>query len=454
MRILLVILLLLPACQKVRIESEFKALKSTTKNLTNTDIVFNSYSSCPAMEKNVNCILAQGLERDEAVRIAVMNNPLLQADFEMLGIAKADLAQAGLYTNPQASNLFLYPTQDRGPGTTQVNIENKLTGKISDLWRVPLRTRIYEDELEMVTLRILTTLLDVIERTKSAYDASVKADLLIKNGERILFINTELRDEIYYRQGFGFSNELDKVNADAQVAAARTAVVTYKIEQVDAYLRLTELLGVLSPLQHIVFTDTIMTSKELPDSTVIELYALDYSPEIQIARYKIKRYDDIIQFEKASVWKDVNTGVAYKQDFDKPLRGWGPAIDFEIPLFDNNYAQIAKAEFKLERAKKKMRFKTLKIQQEIRMFFSQAQLVSQEIKHYKEIIIPSYQKAINYVYDYVQTMQQNMLEALQTQLNFYRAEQDLIEKYYNFHVSYNKLERAYGKNIIQKNSIN
>ncbi len=447
MRILLVLLLLLSGCHKIRIENEFKALKNSLRDSAGADIRYDSCSD-PAREITIRNQLAHGLSRDEAVKITLQNNPSLQADFDRLGIAKADLIQAGLYTNPQTTTLVHIPTKDHGPDAAQVDIESTLTGKLSDLWRVPLRTRIHEDELQIVTLRILTTILDLIEQTKSAYDSTVKANLQLENDELLLSFTKELRDEIYYRQGFGYSNELHKNNADAQVTVAQSAVINRKKESMSTSLHLTELLGI-SPTRHpIVLTDSIMESRQVPTIACLEGYTLENHPEILIARYKIKRYEDTVTFEKASIWKDVAIGVGYKQDFDKQFRGWGPAVDFEIPLFDTNYAQIAKAEFELERAKKKMRSKTIKVQREIRMYSIQAQQELLEIKHYSKKVIPSYEKSVDYTYTYAQTMQLTMLEALDSQLNLYRAKQELIEKYYNFHSSYNKLERAYGRTFI------
>jgi cobalt-zinc-cadmium efflux system outer membrane protein len=48
-------------------------------------------------------VLAGGLELDEALRLAPLNNRHLQAEFAALGVARADLVQAGLLRNPSAS---------------------------------------------------------------------------------------------------------------------------------------------------------------------------------------------------------------------------------------------------------------------------------------------------------------------------------------------------------------
>jgi outer membrane protein TolC len=443
----------MPACYKVPITQEFNNLKRTTKEITGSEIIYDSYNKYPDMECTIKATIAHGLSRDEAVQTALMNNPALQADFAQLGIAKADLIQAGLYTNPKTENVFRFPTASHGPGTAQTNIESVTTGRLSDLWQVPLRKKIYEDELEIITLRILTAIIDIVENTKSAYDACVMADLKLENEKIILSFAMELREEIYYRQGFGYSSDLDKYNVDAQVADIQVAITEREKERKNAYLHLTGLLGITPSSKEIILTDTILGAVSTPSLCELESYALEYRPEMLVARYKIKRFEDTARFEKSRIWKDVNIGIAFKQDFDKPFRGWGPAINFEIPVFDSNYAQIAKAEFEFERAKKKLRYRKIKIQEELRTFLVRVNKEKKEIAYYNTFIIPLYEKAIDYTYTYANTMQLNMLTALESQLTLYKAEQELIEKYYNFHISFNKLERAYGKNIQMNNEV-
>ena len=60
-------------------------------------------------EAEVRSALSDGLSLDEALRLALLNNRQLQSQFLTIGIAKADLTQAGLLTNPSLSLLFLLP---------------------------------------------------------------------------------------------------------------------------------------------------------------------------------------------------------------------------------------------------------------------------------------------------------------------------------------------------------
>lgn len=446
MRIIFVLLLvgLLPACKKVHIDREFNQLKKTTQDITGSEIIYDSKVSHQDTEANIKNSFSKGLSRQAAVKIALMNNPVLQAEFENLGISKADLIQAGLYTNPTTNNVFRFATHGE---TRQTNIENVLTGTISDLWQVPFRKKIFEDELEITTLRILTTILDITENTKSAYDRCIKANLQLENEKIILTYTNELRDEIYYRQLFGYTDDLDKYNIDAQLASVKATIAALEKQQKNAYIHLKKMLGITPSDRAIILTDTILTDFGIPSLAELESYALQYRPEIQIFQFKMKRYEHTVRYEKSRIWKDVTIGPAYKRDFDRPYQGWGLAANFTIPLFDTNYAQIAKAEFEFEQARKELWAETIEIQKELRTALVSFNKIKKEINQYNDIIIPSYEKGIDYAYTYAHTMQLNMVTAFQAQLNLFHAEKDLIEKYYDIHIAYNQLERAHGKII-------
>lgn len=53
-----------------------------------------------AVEQKLDELLAKPLDADTAVQVALLNNRRLQAVYEELGVAQADLVEAGLLKNP------------------------------------------------------------------------------------------------------------------------------------------------------------------------------------------------------------------------------------------------------------------------------------------------------------------------------------------------------------------
>lgn len=447
--ILIVLLLsLLSGCRKVKIGSNFTKLQKRTKISTEASIILDNELHFDINDiPDVKGTIDYGISKTEVVSIALLNNPELQADFQNLGIAKADLVQAGLYTNPSINSVFRFPTRDKGPGTAQVNIEAIAAFRLSDLWQVPLAKHVAEDLLEIVSLRIFSTILTIAEETKIAYDACLAADFQLKNTKSLLETTYELRDEIYYRQLYGYTSDLDKDLIDAKVGGLESELKQREADVFNAYIHLKRLMGLTPSPTPLKLIDKLYEDVLVPELKVMEDYALANRPEIHVAFMKIKQYKDTIKLEKAKVFKVVDAGIGYKQDFDKPFAGWGPYLNINLPIFDDNYAQVARAEFLLKQAEQELIAEKIRILEELNKPYKSFKELEKEIVLYKNIVLPSHQKAIEYAYRYAETMQLNMVTALESKVKFYEANGQLVDKYYHALKEFAHLERALSKNI-------
>src|SRR6266545_4618011 len=72
--------------------------------------------------------LDDGLTEDDAVAIALWNNPALQAEMTALGLARADLIEAGQLRNPSLTLIF--------PFSTRI-LESVANWPFEALWRRP-----------------------------------------------------------------------------------------------------------------------------------------------------------------------------------------------------------------------------------------------------------------------------------------------------------------------------
>ena len=70
----------------------------------------------------IQSMLKQELTLDTTVQIALLNNRSLQATYEELGIAQADVVQAGLLRNPTFGASFRFPDKTVG-GHRSTNTE-------------------------------------------------------------------------------------------------------------------------------------------------------------------------------------------------------------------------------------------------------------------------------------------------------------------------------------------
>src|SRR4051794_8978985 len=74
------------------------------------------------VERDVSRLLERPLSADDAVQVALLSHPRLRARYERLGVAQADLVQAGLLRNPVFDALLRWPDHGGGP-----NVELSVT---------------------------------------------------------------------------------------------------------------------------------------------------------------------------------------------------------------------------------------------------------------------------------------------------------------------------------------
>jgi hypothetical protein len=98
------LILSLASCASVQTQQEWKKVKAFSMERTGVETRWQqTEEDIRVAKESADKLLSDGLTEEDAVSIALLNNRKLQASFEEIGLAKADLVQAGLFTNPNLS---------------------------------------------------------------------------------------------------------------------------------------------------------------------------------------------------------------------------------------------------------------------------------------------------------------------------------------------------------------
>src|SRR5947208_11183169 len=179
----------LAGCAGVNPNPAFQDLAKTIHARTGKRVQWNRGTAEDAeAERAVQALLRRPLTADSAVQVALLNNRNLQATYEELGIAQADLVEAGLLRNP------IFTFERRFPGQA---LEMDLLREFIDLLLLPLRKRIAAAQFEASTLRV---------------------------GHEILKTAAEVRAAFYEHQGDEQLVDLRKTVAEATESSAETAL--------------------------------------------------------------------------------------------------------------------------------------------------------------------------------------------------------------------------------------
>src|SRR5205809_3410117 len=136
----------LAGCAHVDPSPAFRELANTVHLRTGKRVQWNRGTAQDAeAQAAIASLLSRPLTADSAVQVALLNNHNLQATYEELGIAQADLVEAGLLRNP------IFTFERRLPGQA---LETDLLKEFIDILLLPLRKRIAAAQFEAAKLRV------------------------------------------------------------------------------------------------------------------------------------------------------------------------------------------------------------------------------------------------------------------------------------------------------------
>ena len=157
---------ILGGCTTVPREAGFGDVEKLVAERTTMRVHWNQGTTADqAVEEVIRASLQAELTADQAVQIALLNNRNLQAIYEELGIAQADLVQAGLLKNPVFDGLFRFPDRaPRGP-----NVELSVTQDFIDILFIPARKKLAASQFEAAKLHVAASVVNLAAEVRSAY---------------------------------------------------------------------------------------------------------------------------------------------------------------------------------------------------------------------------------------------------------------------------------------------
>jgi outer membrane protein TolC len=362
-----------------------------------------------AIRKEVNGLLADGLSREDAIRITLLNNRLLQSTFEELGISKSDLVQAGLLPNPSLGAVFRFLIS--GGSGTNIDADGFLS--ISDLWQIPFRRKVAAAQMEATIMRVGQMAIDTAAGAKRAHDAVYYLNEATKETEKILEKFKEIADQAVIRRDFGFTRDLDIYLAQAMVAEAEIELARFKGEQAIARSHLNRVMG-LGPGRagYEIIGGEGGKSLRVPSLDEATQYAMDHRLDIQMARFRVRQAERELELEKVRVLKHVALGASYERDPDDD-EVLGPGFDIQLPIFDQNQAQIAKARYRIRQVRKTLQALEGQVREEVASDLERIHLHQTRVQQFRENIIPLREKAMEYAKKWVNAMQLNRFYLLE-----------------------------------------
>ncbi|MDN3506517.1 MAG: TolC family protein [Simkaniaceae bacterium] len=321
----------------------FQQVHEDITNLTGQHIYWDASIQDSVKTISAEELLQKELTGEFAVQIALLNNQNLQAIYESLGIAKAQLAQAGLLKNPIFSFSYRFSLE---AAVTDL-IDASLFQNFLEILLIPLKKRMARAELEATQAMVTTQILAVIAETKIAFYRLQAAEQIWDLKKQIL-LATELSYEAA-KKLFEVGNIKDlQVSMERSLyEQAKLEVASAEIAILEARERLNILMGLWG---HQINWEIASKLPPIPieeeDFKYIENDAIRSSIDLRAAYNGLLATAAGFGIDTTKlVFPLLDIGVSSERDDSV----WyvGPAFSFAIPLFDFGQANSAKAQAKV-----------------------------------------------------------------------------------------------------------
>ena len=282
--------------------------------------------------------LADGLSEEEAVAIALWNNATFHAELAELGVARADLLEAGLLPNPVLSLVF--------PGNSKAR-EGTLSIPIQLLQR-PTRIAIAELNAERIAHGLLETGLGLARDVRIAYAQLDFAQTREVLAERDATLAAEVAEIAGGQRDAGEISEVEASRIEAEALAAMAGFQDAARQSAAARHRLLSLAGVAEARYLALGPRATGPEPPPPPLSALLEVALASRPDLRAAELTVEAAGESAHWQRQQTY-DFLALLDIDEEEGGPLET-GPGFQFELPLFDRNQGGRARAAARLEQA--------------------------------------------------------------------------------------------------------
>lgn len=400
----------------------------------------------PRVEEALQGLLTKRLTVDDAVQIALLGNRRLQATFEDLGIAQADLIQAGLLPNPVISAEIRFPPRPRPP------FELDLLQNVLDLLTRPARRRIAESALDEAKFRVAHAVLELAMDTRVAF-YSLQAALQTLEMRRSVIEATAASAEMARRiHEAGNNTDLDLANEQAASEDARLAAALAESEVAERRERVNVLLGLWGPNTAWQIEERLPEALPLTVSPErLESVAIANRLDLAAAREEVARAAQALGLSRDfRLLPELNVSGHLERE-PEGTTTVGPSVQFQLPIFDQGQAEIAKAESELRRARQRFAALAIEIRSEVRSTYARIVSAQARARHYRNVVLPLRARIVERTQLQFNAMQLGVFELLQARQAEISAGADYVEALRDSWTLRAELEHALGTRIESTN---
>ncbi len=331
-----------------------------------------------SVDQQLSQLLAKPLSAEDAVTVALLNNRHLQASYAELGIAEADLVQAGRLSNP----VFSFGRLKSHEG---IEIERTFTLPIIGLLTMPLTTRLERRRYELAQLRAAGDVLRIADETRRAFYGAVAAQQSAEYMDQVRTAAEASAELARRMHAAGNWSRLQQAREQSFFADAVAQLARARQTRSAEREKLTRLLGTGAFTLPERLPDLPAAPRELKDA---EAQAMTNRLDVLMAQKELAGLAGSLGLTRATRFVNLLDLSYLRNRSESGERATGYEIEMQIPLFDWSGAKVAKAEAMYMQAVHRAAGAAVDARSQVRETYSGYQTAYELARHYRDEVVP------------------------------------------------------------------
>ena len=327
------------------------------------------------------------------MQVALLNNRGLQAAFNQLGVAEAEMVAASLPPNPRFGISKL-------SGRFEVEIERQVVGNLLALATLPARAEIARDQFGIARRQTVEAVLTLAADTRRQYWRAVAANAEVAFYQQAKAASTATT-ELFRRLGeSGGVNKIDQAREFAFDAELTVQLAEARRRQGDERERLVRQLGLWGADARFRLPSSLPATPRPPAAKAIEAEALRQRIDMQIARDELAMLARALGLTQAVRFIN-DAELLGRRTYDRgrditehgqvrreTARSTTLELEIEIPIYDFGQSKVAMAEQTYMQAANRLAQKAVNIRSEAREAYASYRASYDIVRQYQNNVLP------------------------------------------------------------------
>lgn len=388
--------------------------------------------------------LAQPLSADDAVQIALAQNPRLRSEYARLGIASVEVYDAGRLSNPRLSASYMFSSEAGAADQITFGLAQSFTS----LLLLSTRSRLASGEFERVQQSVGAEILKLAAETEAAFfelagaqqvekmraAVATSAGLSAGLAQRFFDAGNITRLELSREQAAASQARLDLLEAQNRSAGARSALnALMGLKGAERNWALAP--GLPAPLPK---EDELPELLRLAGESRLDLLAARKEVELLAGSLGLTR--------RFRYLGEMEIGVETERETDRS-RLTGPNFTWELPLFSQGQGAVARVQAQMQGAEARLQELEIAATNAVQLASLRVANAKLRAEAYRTALIPQREQIVACSQEEVNFMLIGQFELLRAKQEEFDAYQGYLEAVSDYWIARAGLAREVGTRL-------